>query len=570
MVIPIIWLNFNEDAPNRGYWDQGLLEDLFAGRLWRTPGWPGFGHYDSIPPNCQGAVIVLPGRQNAALSAQVQAEIQSLEWVLLIVTGDEENEFPLEDITHPNIRKWCMDPNPNRNPGCSNYLGSGYPPGMREYLSSHPQQRELDWFFSGQVTHSRRVDCVDAIRNIPNGVLFESDGFTKGFDQEEYWSLMSKARVAPCPGGPVSPDSFRLFEALEAGCVPLADGFSGKVADGDPSFWTTVLGDKLPFPIVQDWNQAPSQIAQINDRWVDTSNKVGAWWMAYKRKLAFRLIVDIGELSGQDLTPTGGEGVTVIIPSSPVPSHPSTSMIEEVVASVRAQLPNSEIIISCDGIRPEQESRSAAYTDYIARLIHLCHRQWTNVLPVVFEEHLHQGVMARRVLPNVITSKILYVEHDAPIYGDIPWGPLCTAVDSGVANVIRLHHEASILEPHKHLMLTEAPLDVCGAPLLPTVQWSQRPHLANKTWYESMVCRYFGESSRTMIEDVMYGVLETHYREEGRDGWDPFRLFIYAPDGDMKRSWHLDGRAGEPKYSMKFDYDGTDDPKWAPFRGVIE
>lgn len=569
-MIPVVWLNFNEDAPNRGYWDQGMLEDLFAGRLWRTPGWPGFGHYDAIPDGCDGAVVVLPGRQNAALFDRVQSEIQKLNWVLLIVTGDEENEFPLERISHRNMRKWCMSPNPGRNPGCSNYLGSGYPPGMREFLSTHPQERQLDWFFSGQVTHRRRTDCVDAIRGVPAGGLVETEGFTQGLAQEDYWRSMAGARVAPCPGGPVSPDSFRLFEALEAGCVPLADAYSGKMAVGDPAFWATVFGtEALPFPVVADWADAAGLIAETNKAWLATSARVGAWWMAYKRRLAALLVRDVGRISGVNMIPSGAESVTVVVPSSPVGSHPLTSMIEEVVASVRAQLPHSEIIITCDGVRGEQEHRKASYAEYLARLVHLCQRNWENVLPVIFDEHLHQGVMAKRILPEVATSKILYVEHDAPIHGDIPWDGLCAAIDSGSANVIRLHHESVILDDHKHLMLSPTPQDVCGVPLTPTVQWSQRPHLANKAWYEDLIREYFGDNSRTMIEDVMYGVLETHYREEGLDGWGRFRLFIYSPDGDMKRSWHLDGRAGEPKYSMKFDYDGDEIPKWAPFRGVI-
>ena len=34
---------------------------------------------------------------------------------------------------------------------------------------------------------------------------------------------MTAARSPQCPSGYATPDSFRLYEALEAGCVPLAD-----------------------------------------------------------------------------------------------------------------------------------------------------------------------------------------------------------------------------------------------------------------------------------------------------------------------------------------------------------
>jgi hypothetical protein len=53
-----------------------------------------------------------------------------------------------------------------------------------------------------------------------------------------------------------------------------------------------------------------------------------------------------------------------------------------------------------------------------------------------------------------------------------------------------------------------------------------------------------------MIEDVMYGGVETAWREFGLAGWDRYRLWMYAPEGNIKRSTHLDARAGEPKVPM--------------------
>ena len=178
--------------------------------------------------------------------------------------------------------------------------------------------------------------------------------------------------------------------------------------------------------------------------------------------------------------------------------------------------------------------------------------------------------MTRRTLERLVrTPQILFVEHDTPLVGDIPFEQLFRAVASGDVNVVRLHHEAHILEPHRYLMLADKPERVQGVPLMPTVQWSQRPHLASTEWYLWMLSTYFAPTSRTMIEDLIYGVLETHHREEGLEGWKQFKLFIYAPEGDMKRSTHTDGREGDPKYSMKFEYDHGI-PLWAPHEGVRE
>jgi hypothetical protein len=52
---------------------------------------------------------------------------------------------------------------------------------------------------------------------------------------------------------------------------------------------------------------------------------------------------------------------------------------------------------------------------------------------------------------------VLYCEHDAPLCEDIPFDGLATAVESGDADLVRLHHEALILDDHKHLMLDSEP-----------------------------------------------------------------------------------------------------------------
>jgi hypothetical protein len=33
-------------------------------------------------------------------------------------------------------------------------------------------------------------------------------------------------------------------------------------------------------------------------------------------------------------------------------------------------------------------------------------------------------------------------------------------------------------------------------------------------------------------------------------GWYNWRLWIYTPEGNIKRSYHLDGRGGDPKFEM--------------------
>jgi hypothetical protein len=240
--------------------------------------------------------------------------------------------------------------------------------------------------------------------------------------------------------------------------------------------------------------------------------------------------------------------VTVLVTCSPIPSNPGTEILEQTIASVRAQLPGAEIVIAFDGVRPEQEARRADYERHIRRVLWLADHVWGNTFPLIADEHLHQAVAAKRALEHVRTPLLLFIEQDTPICGEIPWDDLAEVILAGDANVIRMHHEASVLEPHKYLMLDDEPQKVRGVPMMRTIQWSQRPHLASVAWYRELLDRYFPADEKDYIEDRVYGKLIAAHDRDGDMGWLGWRTWMYTPEGDIKRSTHLDGRAGEDKF----------------------
>lgn len=240
--------------------------------------------------------------------------------------------------------------------------------------------------------------------------------------------------------------------------------------------------------------------------------------------------------------------ITVVIPSSPIKSHPDTRIIDETLASVRVHLPTAEIIIQMDGVRPEQNHYKEAYEKYKTELLWRCLHEYKNVLPLVFDENLHQSGMMHRTMEFIHTPLLLYVEQDTPLTPDreIDWD-LCTDfIYKGEANTIRYHFEAFVPEPHKHLMVGDVEHG-----FLRTVQWSQRPHLTTKVYYEDML-RYFPENSKTFIEDEWHGVVLNDWHKDEMLGWYKHRLWIYHPDGDIKRSYTTDGREGDPKFGEGF------------------
>lgn len=259
--------------------------------------------------------------------------------------------------------------------------------------------------------------------------------------------------------------------------------------------------------------------------------------------------------------------ITVIVTTSPATLHPSTDHIEQTIESIRAQLPDAEIIIVCDGVRPEQEKLRAQYEEYQHALFWLTNFGWHNVVPLRLEDWAHQAGAVRAALELVTTPLVLVVEHDTPLKETpIDWAGICAFVQTGEANLVRFHHEAEILPDHEGLMIDHATRDAevwCGPeegyhdlPLRRTMAWWQRPHVASARFYRERVMPFFTPESRTMIEDPLYGKISTEYLEHGEAAWWDWRLWIYTPEGSMQRSWHLDSRGEEPKYPMIFPKHG--------------
>jgi hypothetical protein len=248
--------------------------------------------------------------------------------------------------------------------------------------------------------------------------------------------------------------------------------------------------------------------------------------------------------------------ITVIVVTSVLPSHPNTGILDETIRQIRIQLPESEIILQVDGLREERLNRKTDYDEFKSRVLWKCLHEWKNVLPIIFDEHSHQTTMMKKTIDLIKTPIMLYVEGDAPITPDcaIDWQKCLDMLEYEKANTVRFHFEASIPEPHKHLMFG---LD---NGFMKTAQWSQRPHLSTVKYYKDVVLPF--SDDKTFIEDRFHGKVQDDifpYDEFDQSGWDKHKLWIYHPEGSIKRSYHLDGRQGTQKFTV-------DDETW----GYIE
>lgn len=518
-MLKIEWLSFNEDTPNRGMWDMAFIEDTL----------------ESLKKYTSDRVVcVIPGAGNKDKYEEINQYISRYNKVLVVITSDEESQFDTDNLVHEDMIIYCQYHNDEKSHNVDFWLPIGYTPHTRETLKKTGlQDKTLDWFFSGQITHETRVELFEQLDGFEGGIVLGTAGFTQGLPPEIYGINMAKAKIVPSPSGAVKPEAFRTYEALEAGALPLAQG-----AD----YHKEILDDSA-IPYYESWDKVRKNIKKYAKDYPKVNNFAQSWWLQQKRRVRQRFIDDL-ELN---VSP-----VTVLVSTSPVATNPSTEVIEKVLITIRKQLPEADILIMCDGVRKEQRHLDAQYQEFIRRILWKANLEWENITPIVYKEHLHQLEMTRQTLPKVNTELVLFVEHDMPFYPRvIDWENTIKLVQSDKIRVMRYHFEAVIPEPHYYLMLDREPIYLSKVPLIRTAQWSQRPHLIKRVFYLELLNKFASPNANCMIEDNLHGKIVDEVLE--RNKWDDYRIAIYAPDLPTGYcfAYHIDGRQGEDKFEGK-------------------
>lgn len=288
---PVWWLNFHPEVDHGQMWDQTIVKWLLAPKPYADD----YGeNIDSL--NGDGAIVVIPGRfhDTEADMDRINRKLHPLTWVVVIVTSDEESSFDVDRLTHPNRKVWVQTPKPGKHDPYG-WLPVGWTPHTEYGHSMINQPKNLDWFFSGQITHSRRKELASVLHGLKNGVLNETEGFTQGLKPDAYIQRLASAKVAPCPSGPVTVDTFRLCEALQLGCIPIIE--TDTPHETQASYWLGMFGVH-PLPTVESWYQLPTVLESLLSVWPSYMNEVGAWWIHWKRNLHRRFWDDVKAVRG--------------------------------------------------------------------------------------------------------------------------------------------------------------------------------------------------------------------------------------------------------------------------------
>lgn len=319
-MIPVIWYI------SSGFWDSTLpryILDLAGACAHGTLTKEGLSY--QIPPKqySRVGVIVVPGQHSTDAYELLNATATIFDRVVWIITGDEEGIFHSDELKHPRQKIWWFVPpfNPKQkidfvapfgwtgeftkitNQVLSRRTLSPFDMrfGMAETPLPRRMMRDIDWSFVGQITHSRRVECVDAIQHVSQkGFLHLTDGFARtepkdgGMPREEYAQIMLRSKMVLCPSGPCTPDTFRFAEALECGCIPIVDNRTQNPTY-PTGYWDYIFGEHKPFPVVNEWSELPAVMEEWLQDWELKADRCARFWDRYKWGLVERMRKDLHE-----------------------------------------------------------------------------------------------------------------------------------------------------------------------------------------------------------------------------------------------------------------------------------
>jgi GR25 family glycosyltransferase involved in LPS biosynthesis len=135
--------------------------------------------------------------------------------------------------------------------------------------------RQYTWSFLG-TNWNGRSDSMELLKEIQphNYILFKEWNDPRKIGEEEYIKEMLNTKFIPCPRGN-NLETFRFYESLECGCIPVFVELPEVLCDMD-----------LPFIQTNTWAEVVDLIRELEadkDALESYRTSIQLWWNAYKR-----------------------------------------------------------------------------------------------------------------------------------------------------------------------------------------------------------------------------------------------------------------------------------------------
>ena len=151
----------------------------------------------------------------------------------------------------------------------------GYKSGV---VNKNKKNRKYKWAFTGTPHKTSRHDLLFQFKDIEPFFCHK----TQKFDQkiisiDEMSEVLSATEFIPCPNGFFHPETYRVYEALECGCIPIVENaykYYDRLFPTNPFIKTDMWGEARP--ILKGWERG-----QVDQK----RNECMTWWNGYKNEL---------------------------------------------------------------------------------------------------------------------------------------------------------------------------------------------------------------------------------------------------------------------------------------------
>ena len=197
--------------------------------------------------------------------------------IFLIHLGDEAGTSDLSLIYNKFNYVWrafCSNKYfNNKKVSC---LPIGYKSGT--FFKKKVVERKYKWAFIGTPHKSSRHDLLFQLSGIKPSFSYKTKKFNeKIMDVSKMNEILTSTEFIPCPNGFVHPETYRLYEALECGCIPIVEN-AYKYYDR--------LFPNNPFLKIDKWIEAKLVIGEWKDDQIKKKQEeCQIWWSQHKNQL---------------------------------------------------------------------------------------------------------------------------------------------------------------------------------------------------------------------------------------------------------------------------------------------
>lgn len=264
-----------------GNWDSGLLKSIFD----KHPNH--FIQYNTKENLAtHRAIVVVVGCPEVK---QLRSYLETIRDGVVILTSEEDAFFRWEEAVPNHLQIWTQYYYEPTKYAIKERILLGAPNRIKNYKINTHLPKIYDWSFIGQVQNPFRQQCVETLSKLQNGYLHTTDFFggegDTGIKYQDYLDILCQSKFVICPAGSMCCDSFRVYEAIECGAIPITDVRSPRDNE-DFNYWQeTYPSNELNY-MIAGWDEKLLS-------WMLEKNYKPApqhWWDSYKQELENKLL----------------------------------------------------------------------------------------------------------------------------------------------------------------------------------------------------------------------------------------------------------------------------------------